>query len=249
LQAVLQVVYLIFNEGYSATGGERLARGELCSEAIRLGRLLATLMPDDAEILGLLAMMLLHDSRRGARVDGDGHYVAFDDQDRSQWDQGRIREGQRLLERAMRLRHPGSYQVQAAITALHLEAPLASDTDWDQIAELYSALAHISPSPIIDVNRCSMTRASIITSRYMPHTPSCSDETQICPARRVPTPARSSSAPTPLSATSSSVGCGRSRFSEGPLQACPNRAVCRVVVNEAAKLRRHFGPEASCPAQ
>jgi len=153
LQAVLQVVYLIFNEGYSATGGERLARGELCSEAIRLGRLLATLMPDDAEILGLLAMMLLHDSRRGARVDGDGHYVAFDDQDRSQWDQGRIREGQRLLERAMRLRHPGSYQVQAAITALHLEAPLASDTDWDQIAELYSALAHISPSPIIDVNR------------------------------------------------------------------------------------------------
>lgn len=153
LQAVLQVVYLIFNEGYSATGGERLARGELCSEAIRLGRLLATLMPDDAEILGLLAMMLLHDSRRGARVDGDGHYVAFDDQDRSQWDQGRIREGQRLLERAMRLRHPGSYQVQAAITALHLEAPLASDTDWDQIAELYRALAHISPSPIIDVNR------------------------------------------------------------------------------------------------
>jgi RNA polymerase sigma-70 factor (ECF subfamily) len=86
-------------------------------------------------------------------VDGDGHYVAFDDQDRSQWDQGRIREGQRLLERAMRLRHPGSYQVQAAITALHLEAPLASDTDWDQIAELYRALAHISPSPIIDVNR------------------------------------------------------------------------------------------------
>jgi RNA polymerase sigma-70 factor (ECF subfamily) len=153
MQGVLQVVYLIFNEGYSATGGERLARGELCSEAIRLGRLLATLTPDDAEVLGLLALMLLHDSRRGARVDGDGHYVAFDDQDRSQWDQGRIREGQQLLGRAMRLRRPGSYQVQAAITALHLEAPLAADTDWQQIAELYGALTNISPSPVIDVNR------------------------------------------------------------------------------------------------
>jgi RNA polymerase sigma-70 factor (ECF subfamily) len=110
-------------------------------------------MPDDAEVLGLLALMLLHDSRRGARVDGDGRYVAFDDQDRSRWDQGRIREGQQLLERAMRLRRPGSYQVQAAITALHVQAPLAGPTDWDQIAELYGALANISPSPVIDVNR------------------------------------------------------------------------------------------------
>jgi RNA polymerase sigma-70 factor (ECF subfamily) len=153
VRGVLAVVYLIFNEGYAATAGDRLARGELCGEAIRLGRLLARLMPDDAEVLGLLALMLLHDARRGARVDGSGRYVAFDEQDRSSWDEGRIREGQRTLEAAIRLRHPGGYQLQAAITALHVQAPDPESTDWSQIAELYGALARVSPSPVVEVNR------------------------------------------------------------------------------------------------
>ena len=153
LQGVLKVVYLIFNEGYAAAEGPRLARVELSSEAIRLGRLLAKLMPDDAEVLGLLALMLLHDARRGARVDASGDYLALNEQDRSRWDLGAIREGQRLLEAAIRLRRPGSYQLQAAITALHVQAPDVEETDWRQIAELYGALARLSPSPVVELNR------------------------------------------------------------------------------------------------
>jgi RNA polymerase sigma-70 factor (ECF subfamily) len=149
LRGVLAVVYLIFNEGYHAAEGERLVRGELCAEAIRLGRLLAKLMPDDGEAGGLLALMLLHDARRAARVDDRGRYVALDEQDRARWDQGRIREGRRTLERALALRRPGPYQLQAAIAALHLEA----EVDWAQIAELYGALARMTPSPVIEVNR------------------------------------------------------------------------------------------------
>jgi RNA polymerase sigma-70 factor (ECF subfamily) len=149
LGGVLHVVYLIFNEGYHAASGDRLVRGELCTEAIRLGRLLAKLMPDEAEVLGLLALMLLHDARRGARVDDRGEYVALDRQDRNRWDQGRIREGRGTLERAMRMRRPGAYQLQAAIASLHAE----DDPDWPQIAELYGALAEVSPSPVVDVNR------------------------------------------------------------------------------------------------
>jgi RNA polymerase sigma-70 factor, ECF subfamily len=149
LRGVLMVVYLIFNEGYDATEGDRLVRGELCSEAIRLGRLLAKLMPDDAEVWGLLALMLLHDSRRAARVDAAGRYVALDQQDRSLWDQGRIREGRRALEQALPLRRPGPYQLQAAIAAMHSE----EKTDWAQIADLYAALARMSPSPVVEVNR------------------------------------------------------------------------------------------------
>ena len=122
VDGVLRVAYLIFNEGYAASAGERLVRGELCAEAIRLGRLLCRLMPDDAEVWGLLALMLLHDARRLARVSPDGTYVALDEQDRTRWDEGRIREGLRALERAVRLRRPGQYQLQAAITALHIEA-------------------------------------------------------------------------------------------------------------------------------
>jgi RNA polymerase sigma-70 factor (ECF subfamily) len=155
LRGVLSVVYLIFNEGYAAAEGERLVRGELCSEAIRLGRLLAKLMPDDAEAWGLLALMLLHDARRNARVDANGRYVAFDDQDRSLWDEGRIREGLRALERGLRLRRPGAYQLQAAIDALHLESPSVEDTDWEKIALLYGALARVSPSPVVEVNRAA----------------------------------------------------------------------------------------------
>jgi RNA polymerase sigma-70 factor (ECF subfamily) len=153
LRGVLRVVYLIFNEGYAATEGDRLVRGELCDEAIRLGLLLTRLMPDDAEVWGLLALMLLHDARRAARVDPSGRYVALDEQDRSLWDQERIREGLATLERAVRLRRPGEYQLQAAITALQVQAPDAEATDWAQIAELYGALAALSPSPVVELNR------------------------------------------------------------------------------------------------
>jgi RNA polymerase sigma-70 factor (ECF subfamily) len=153
LRGVLRVVYLIFNEGYAATEGDRLVREELCDEAIRLGELLARLMPDDAEVWGLLALMLLHDARRAARVDSSGRYVALDAQDRSLWDQGRIRDGLARLERAVRLRRPGEYQLQAAITALQIQAPDAEATDWAQIAELYGALARLNPSPVVELNR------------------------------------------------------------------------------------------------
>jgi RNA polymerase sigma-70 factor, ECF subfamily len=153
LRGVLRVVYLIFNEGYTATEGDRLVRGELCDEAIRLGELLSRLMPDDAEVWGLLALMLLHDARRAARVDASGQWVALDAQDRSLWDQDRIREGLANLERAVRLRRPGEYQLQAAITALQIEAPDAEATDWAQIAELYGALARLNPSPVVELNR------------------------------------------------------------------------------------------------
>ncbi len=153
LRGVLRVVYLIFNEGYAATEGDRLVREELCDEAIRLGELLCRLMPDDAEVWGLLALMLLHDARRAARVDPSGRYVALDAQDRSLWDQDRIGDGLAKLERAVRLRRPGEYQLQAAITALQIQAPDAEATDWAQIAELYGALARLNPSPVVELNR------------------------------------------------------------------------------------------------
>jgi RNA polymerase sigma-70 factor, ECF subfamily len=153
LRGVLRVVYLIFNEGYAATEGDRLVRDELCDEAIRLGRLLAALMPDDAEVWGLLALMLLHDARRDARVDPGGRYVALDEQDRALWDRERMADGLAQLERAVRLRRPGEYQLQAAITALQVQAPDAESTDWDQIAELYGALVRLNPSPVVELNR------------------------------------------------------------------------------------------------
>jgi RNA polymerase sigma-70 factor, ECF subfamily len=153
LRGVLRVVYLIFNEGYAAAEGDRLVREELCDEAIRLGKLLCRLMPDDAEVWGLLALMLLHDARRAARVDPTGRYVALEAQDRSLWDRDRIGEGLAKLERAVRLRRPGEYQLQAAITALQIQAPAAEDTDWAQIAELYGALGRLNPSPVVELNR------------------------------------------------------------------------------------------------
>ena len=153
LRGVLRVVYLIFNEGYAAAEGDRLVREELCDEAIRLSDLLCRLMPDDAEVWGLSALMLLHDARRTARVDPSGRWVAFDAQDRSLWDEDRMRAGLTKLERAVRLRHPGEYQLQAAITALQLQAPDAEATDWEQIAELYGALAALNPSPVVELNR------------------------------------------------------------------------------------------------
>jgi len=153
LRGVLRVVYLIFNEGYAAAEGERLVREELCDEAIRLGELLCRLMPDDAEVWGLLALMLLHDARRAARVDPSGRYVALEAQDRSLWDGDRVGEGLAKLERAVRLRRPGEYQLQAAITALQIQAPDAEHTDWAQIAELYGALGRLNPSPVVELNR------------------------------------------------------------------------------------------------
>jgi RNA polymerase sigma-70 factor (ECF subfamily) len=155
MRGVLRVVYLIFNEGYAASEGDRLVRAELSGEAIRLGRLLCELMPDDAEVWGLLALMLLHDARRAARVDPLGRYVTLDEQDRSAWDRERIREGMGALERAVRLRRPGQYQLQAAITALHIQASDTGDTDWAEIAELYDALAKLGPSPVVEVNRAA----------------------------------------------------------------------------------------------
>ncbi|HEY4096709.1 MAG TPA: DUF6596 domain-containing protein [Baekduia sp.] len=155
LAGVCATVYLIFNEGYAAAEGDRLVRGELCAEAIRLGRLLTNLVPDDPEVLGLLALMLLQDARRDARTDGTGAYVALDRQDRSLWDQGRVAEGTRALDFAVVQRRPGPYQLQAAIAALHATAASAEATDWIEIATLYAELDRRSPSPVIRVNRAA----------------------------------------------------------------------------------------------
>ncbi len=149
LESVLAVLYLVFNEGYAATVGDDLVRRELCDEAIRLGKLLAVLMPDEAEALGLVALMLFHDSRREARTTPDGELILLADQDRSLWNRERIDEGRRVLERAARLRRIGPYQLQAAIAATHAE----EETDWSAVAELYEHLARLTPSPIIELNR------------------------------------------------------------------------------------------------
>jgi RNA polymerase sigma-70 factor (ECF subfamily) len=153
LDAVLRVLYLIFNEGYGASAGEALIRQELCAEAIRLVRVLIDLMPDEPEVLGLLALMLLHDARRTARVDRAGAMVLLEDQDRGTWDHERIAEGAGLVERALRMRRPGPYQVQAAIAALHDQAARPEETDWTEIASLYDALGRMTPSPVVELNR------------------------------------------------------------------------------------------------
>jgi RNA polymerase sigma-70 factor, ECF subfamily len=153
LDALLAVIYLIFNEGYVSTAGDTLTRQELCGEAIRLGRILITLLPQSAEAHGLLALMLLHDSRREARLNAVGELVLLDEQDRTRWDEGKIREGVAILDRALTLNDPGPYQVQAAVSALHAEAPTAEATDWRQIAALYDTLAKMTPSVVVEVNR------------------------------------------------------------------------------------------------
>jgi RNA polymerase sigma-70 factor, ECF subfamily len=153
LGAVLAAVYLIFNEGYTASSGDQLARADLCAEAVRLGRLLAQLMPDEPEVTGLLALMLLTESRRAARTDLDGALVLLADQDRSRWDRALIAEGQGLVRRCLRRGQPGPYQVQAAISAVHSDAGQASATDWGQILALYDQLLVVAPGPVVALNR------------------------------------------------------------------------------------------------
>lgn len=152
LDGVLHVLYLVFNEGYAATSGDSLVRRELSAEAIRLGRLVSSLLPDEPEVLGLLALMLLHDARREARVGVGGALVLLEDQDRARWDRVRILEGQSLIGRALAMARPGPYQVQAAIASVHDSAVTPADTDWAQIASLYEALLWMSPSPVVELN-------------------------------------------------------------------------------------------------
>jgi RNA polymerase sigma-70 factor (ECF subfamily) len=155
LDALLTVIYLLFNEGYVATSGDTLIRHELCSEAIRLCRILVELLPDkpiSAEAQGLMALILLHDSRRDARVNGSGELVVLEDQDRAKWNQDRINEGTAILDYALRLLNPGPYQVQAAISAVHAQAETAQKTDWAQIVELYQTLFQMTASPVVEVN-------------------------------------------------------------------------------------------------
>jgi RNA polymerase sigma-70 factor, ECF subfamily len=151
--AVLGVLYLLFNEGYSATGGADMVRQGLCAEAVRLARLLAELMTDEPEALGLLALMLLHDARRAGRLDSAGDMVLLEDQDRALWDPDVIAEGCAVLDAALRQRRPGPYQVQAAIAACHATAPTATATDWAEIASLYKRLSEMVPSPVVELNR------------------------------------------------------------------------------------------------
>ncbi|HWF49175.1 MAG TPA: sigma-70 family RNA polymerase sigma factor [Solirubrobacteraceae bacterium] len=153
LRAVLAVVYLIYNEGYGASSGDRALREDLGAEAIRLGRVLAELMPDEPEVLGLLALMLLIESRRTARVTADGELVLLADQDRGRWDRQLIAEGQALVRRCLRRNQPGPYQIQAAINAVHSDAPTAPATDWRQVLRLYDQLMALAPSPVVALNR------------------------------------------------------------------------------------------------
>ena len=153
LAGVLRVVYLIFNEGYTASAGPALVRDDLCAEAVRLGRLVVELMPDEPEAAGLLALMLLIQSRRAARIDAAGELVRLGDQDRALWDRALIAEGQSIVRRCLVRRQPGPYQIQAAINAVHSDAATAAETDWGQILALYDQLMAMAPTPVVALNR------------------------------------------------------------------------------------------------
>ncbi len=155
IRSVLAVVYLIFNEGYAASSGEQLTRPDLCAEAIRLGRLLAELMPDEPEVLGLLALMLLVEARRPARTTANGDLVPLAEQDRARWDRTLIDEGQVLVRRCLRRDRPGPYQIQAAVNAVHSDAPSVAETDWRQVVTLYDQLLAVAPSPVAALNRAA----------------------------------------------------------------------------------------------
>jgi RNA polymerase sigma-70 factor (ECF subfamily) len=153
LGSVLTVIYLIYNEGYAASSGEELVRSDLCAEAIRLARLVRALMPDEPEVTGLLALLLLTESRRSARTDDEGSLVVLADQDRGRWDQRLIEEGQTLVRECLRRDRPGPFQVQAAIAAVHSDAAGAEETDWGQIVQLYDQLLSLTPTPVVALNR------------------------------------------------------------------------------------------------
>ncbi len=168
LEAVLRVIYLVFNEGYAASSGDSLIRRELCAEAIRLARVLVALMPDEPEAIGLLALLLLQDSRRAARLDTAGEIVLLEDQDRTLWDASEINEGRGLLERALRLRRPGAYQLQGAIAAVHAGAARTGEIDWAEIVGLYDALLRLEPSPIVELNRAVAVSKAIGPAAALP---------------------------------------------------------------------------------
>ena len=168
LEGVLATMYLVFNEGYGSTSGP-LVRDELCAEAIRLARVVARLMPDEPEAQGLLALMLLHHARRGARTTPAGDLVLLEDQDRARWDHDAIDEGLAILDAAIAERRPGPYQLQAAIAALHARAPRAEDTDWPQIAGLYDRLTVLSPTPVVKLNRAVAVAMADGPARGLPH--------------------------------------------------------------------------------
>jgi len=168
LDAVLRVIYLVFNEGYAASSGDSLLRRELCTEAIRLARVLVMLMPDEPEAIGLLALLLLQDSRRSARLGPDGELVLLEDQDRTTWDAAEIGEGRSLVERALRMRRPGAYQLQGAIAAVHADAARSGQIDWVQIAGLYDELLNVEPSPIVELNRAVAISKAFGPERALP---------------------------------------------------------------------------------
>ncbi len=168
LDAVLRVLYLVFNESYAASSGDSLIRRELCAEAIRLGRVLTDLMPDEPEAIGLLALLLLQDSRRASRVDAAGDLVLLEDQDRSRWDGVEIHEGRSLVERALRMRRLGPYQLQAAIAAVHADAIGSGETDWPEIVGLYDELLRLEPTPIVELNRAVAISMAFGPERALP---------------------------------------------------------------------------------